>query len=227
VAITVAASDLTEDVRVRLTLPAFASGSGFLSTEQVYRMLSQSCRALSVVLHNAFGDTDFLTRSTATTVAATATIAAPSGMHRLVSVHWNRSSTEAVQLRTATEHDLGNLSSRSWDELRPAYMLSRSTIYLYPVPSAAYTLTLQYTTGVVTSAVTSATTFDAEPLWDEWIVLDVCEKVANKEEKPRFAAERGRVEAMITKNAGKRDQFAVHSVGDNSWDPIVHPWRPW
>lgn len=218
---------LAEDVRFRCDLPTFDATSS-VSEAQVYRLLQQSIALLSQFVQSALShELVFYAQTTLSTVASQAYVNTPTDMARIASVTWVKSGDERYQLNPANKHDKSRALVKSWDEEVPSYELTGKELYFYPTPSAVYSLSVQYTaTQWISTTPSGANSFYGEPLWAEWVVLDVCSKIRQKEQKDAsdFLTNLGMTEQKIVASA-PREEAAIHEVVD-TWGVYVRP-RPW
>lgn len=213
---TVLVSEIVEEVRSRIDLPTISSTT-FFNTTNSLNMVKFSARRLSGIIRRVDSDY-FLTTDTLTTSPSINEVSLPANFSDLRSLSWMRSTNDRVPLELASADDFASVdeSAQAWSGA-PRYRLMGSVIMLYPKPSAAYDLSIYYDTGIYVDATTDV--ISCQPGWDEWIVLDVCIRLAQKmEDDPSvFAAERQKVEADIVRQAGSRDRYRTHQVRD-LWD---------
>ena len=206
-------SEVLEEARVRLGLPAYASGSLVTSTAAL-NLVKFSARRLSALIRRTDSDY-FLTTGSLTTSAGINEVSLPANFSDLRSIAWMRTADERVPLEMASVDDLDGTgeTAESW-QCAPRYRLTSNVVMLFPKPNAAYTLSIYYDTGIYVTATTDL--ISCQPGWDEWLVLDFCVRVRQMEEASAadFIAERNKVEFDIIKQASMRDRFMVHQVRD-------------
>lgn len=201
-------SEIREEIRVRYDLPSFSTTT-FITTTAVNSLINQSLQAYYAILLECFGDNYFAESTTITTDDDTALSSLPSRFTKLLSLHWLRGTNDVVKIlpANATEIGLYSLGSVAWTNYSPRYRLSGNAIEWFPTPNAAYSVRCDY---MALPSNLSADTdfFDGGNGWEEWVVLDVCRKIAGKEEKDpsTWIAERNDVEARIRKQAPDRDE---------------------
>lgn len=206
---------LREAVRVRYDLPTFSTTT-FITTAIVNALINKSVQAYFGILQTNKRD-EYLTYDE--TISATAS-AATFDLSTLVSakfldvraLHWLRSTNEPVEMHPGTLDDLHMRSeaARAWG-CDAKYVIARGLVYWLPTPSATYSVRIWYT-GLPTDLSSDSDTIDGGPGWDEWVVEDVCAKIAIREEKdPRgYVAMRNDFEERITdqktRNRGEAKQ---------------------
>lgn len=211
-------STVRESVRVLYDLPAFSTNTK-PTLAQINSMVNASAARLSGILCQYFGDDYFTKTATVATVASTATSALPSDFYKLRSLVWLQTSDNPVEIQRATLEDYAQeslLTARAWSEAAPAYRFQgASTIRWLPTPNAIYSVVCTYVFAPATLAA-DADTIDAGPGWEEWIVNDVCVRIAQlREEDPSvYMAERADCEQRIKGQAPQRDPYAVIQARD-------------
>lgn len=206
-------SAIITEIQERLDLPTFGSSSFPTSTAALNLVIS-SAKRLSGLIRRCDSEY-FLVTGALSTVANTQAVALPSNFSDLRQLSWMRSATERVPLDLAGPDDWNAASEAgvAWDGA-PRYRLQGGNILLFPKPSAVYTLSIYYDTGIYVSATSDS--IDCQPGWDEWMVLDACVRVRQKEEASAadLLKERDKVEADIVRQATTRDRFRTHQVRD-------------
>jgi hypothetical protein len=222
---TISFSTLREAVRTRYDLPAFSTSTK-PTTAQVNAMINASCSRFSALLCAAYGDDYFTTTATLSTVASTATTALPATFYKLRSLIWLRGADDPVPIHRASLSDYARLSlltARAWIDDRPVYRFSSGSFVTWlPTPSAVYSVQCTYVaTPVDLSA--DGDTAEVGPGWDEWIVEDVCAKLAQmREEDPSvFISERADTERRIKEQAPDRDESEPSAVRDVSGSRLM------
>lgn len=210
-------STLREAVRTRYDLPTFGS-STYVTTAHVNAMINASMQAYSAMLCEAYGDNYFTTSASATTSAGVGTNSLPTRFYKLTRLWWLRGTDDVVPILRANVNELGmaNYSARSWTECGPRYRLQGTSLVQWlPKPNAVYDVVFDY---VQLPADLSADgdTFEGGPGWDEWVVNDVCAKIAQREEKDPagYLAVRADWEARIRAQATERDEAEALTVRD-------------
>lgn len=208
---------LREAVRTRYDLPTFSS-STFITTTHVNALLNASLQAYTAMLCEAYGDSYFTTSATAATSAGVGTNALPTRFYKLTRLWWVRATDDVVPIRraNAAELALASYSARSWTEYGPRYRLQgTANVQWLPKPDAVYNVVFDY---VQLPADLSADgdVFEGGPGWDEWVVNDVCAKIAAREEKDPsvYMAHRADWEARIRAQATERDETEALTVRD-------------
>lgn len=206
-------SEIVDDIRDRLDEPAITSTT-FLNTTNSLTLVKKSARRLGALLRRVDSDY-FLTTTTLSTVANINEISLPANFSDLRSIAWMRSTNERVPMELASVDDFESTDSdaESWQSA-PRYRITSGVLMVFPKPSAVYNLSVYYDTGINVDATTDI--ISCQPGWDEWIALDVCVRMRQKQEKDAsdFIGERAKVEADIVRQAGSRDKFMTHQVRD-------------
>jgi hypothetical protein len=210
--------EVREAIRVRYDLPAFTTSTK-PTLEQVDALINVSAQRLSAILSAFFGDDYFTSTSPIATVIDNSLTALPSNLYKLRSLIWLRATDDPVEIHRATLDDYAAeslLAARSWADEAPKYRFSGpGHVWWLPRPNAVYTVTCTYVYHpfVLTG---DSDTVDAGPGWEEWVVNDVCVRLANiREEDPSvYMAERADCEQRIKLQAPQRDPYASHQVRD-------------
>lgn len=202
---TVSLSTLREAVRTRYELPAFSTTT-WCTTAQVNSLINESLQAYYALLMECYGEEYFSTSSTIT--ASSATTSFPTRCHKILNLWWLRGTDDVVRIHRGSADDLllANYAAKSWNEYCPKYRLQgTATILWLPTPSTSYNVRCDH---VALPADLSADGDTAEfgPGWEMQTVADVCQKLAQREEKDPtvFMAERAEWEARIRRQAPDR-----------------------
>lgn len=210
-------SDLREEVRLRYDLPSAFSSSTFVTTTAVNSWINKSLQAYYALLLECFGDNYFATNTTLTTTPSTSTTALPSRFTKLLSMRWLRGTNDSVKLLPASSDEIGlyALGAVSWSDYSPRFRLTSSAVEWFPTPSAAYSVRCDYM-ALPADLSADGDTFDAGNGWEEWVILDVCRKIAAKEETnpASWLAERDDFERRIRMQAPDRDEGESLSLRD-------------
>lgn len=212
-------TDVIDQVRWRLHLPAFSSSS-FVTTSDILALVKSSGRRLSGLLTRLYGDAFFAETATLTTVAGFDLVSLPSNFATLRSLHWI-DGNNALELARANPGDYdpeavawGSISDIGLTSATPTYALEANVIRLTPTPAAAYTLRLGYTSGIFITA--ASDTIQGQIGWDEWMILDCCQRIREREQKnaSEFIRDRLELEEQIKDQASQRDRYANVQVVD-------------
>lgn len=211
-------TEVQEDIRQRYDLPTFSTTT-FVTTAAVLRMANQSLQRRDALLAEAYGDDYRSTTATLASVANLNYISLPADFLKLHRLIWLRGTDDAVNVDRAdadTYARLLPLSAQAWGSRRPYYRFAgSSTITVVPTPNQVYNLTLIYTQTTATLTAGSDTIQDG-PAWTEWLVADVCTKIAARfEDDPSaFMAERNDAERRIKEQAPQRDETQSQQLRD-------------
>lgn len=209
--------EIKEDVRQRCDLPTYSTTT-FITTAAVTRLINTSLQSFYALLIECYGDDYFLTFDTSlTTTANFSYTALPADFVAMKKLYWLRGTGDPVEIIPGNADDYLriHLDSQSWDACQPRYRLAMQRMMWLPKPSAAYDLRLWYVYAPADLAA-GADTFQAGPGWDEWVVLDVCRKIAEREERDpgEFISLRGDAETRIRGQAPDRYQTDGAAVRD-------------
>lgn len=225
--------DIREDIRTRYDLPAFTSAT-WETTNQVNRMINQSIQALSAVIMDSISDEYFATYEDITTAANIDLVSMPDRCARLIDVTWLKDTDQTVKLTQADARDIrkSGYEPKSWDSWTPRYKThGNNALRLFPTPSEAYTLRITFLQ-LPEDLSADDDVFEAGPGWEEWVISDVCAKLAIREEKDAAiylsmradAEERIRNQAPLRGDTGgnlfldDRDQLLSY---EEQWDLLT------
>lgn len=194
----------------RYNLPVLSDAS-WITQDELNIEVNASLQAFYALLMDCQGDDYFATYADVTTVASADTSDLPDGFVRALNVTWLRDTDDPVQLEQAQARDarMSGLVAQSWDCYTPKWALHGvNALRWFPTPNAVYTVRLTFVKlpADLDELLESGDTFDAGPGWEEWVVNDVCAKLADREERDpgRFVQERERMEARIRDQAPQR-----------------------
>ena len=211
--------DIREDVRQRCDLDTF-SATSYVTATAVNRMINTSIHALRSLLMQAWGEGYFTKQAALSTVADTATTALPSDFSKMVTLVWKRGKDDIVPVFEAQidEYSFTIFDSRTWD--LPRYRLRENEILWFPNPDDVYNLFLEYVYHPADLSL-DTDTFEAGPNWEEWVVVDVCRKVFEREEKNTqpWMMERARVEELILSTSPYRSETSNHHIREIDDEP--------
>lgn len=167
------------------------------------------------MLAECYGDNYLLTSFQMTTAANVGTSSLPSDFYKLQALHWRKSAEIGIPIRRGDVDDLrrANMTPRGWT--RPLFVLTGSTVTWCPVPKAVYTVDCWYQ-ALPADLVADGDVFDAGPGWLEWVELDVCRKLASREQKDPsvWLAEQQMAEGLIRSQAPDRAESEGAAVRD-------------
>lgn len=204
--------DVLDRVAFRLHLPAFAAGE-FVSDSEGLMLVQDSVGRLSGLLTKLYSDSHFAETATLTTVADFDIVSLPSDFFTLRSVHWVYNDTAyELQPSNAATYDP---ESRTWStHCLPSYRVEANVLVLSPIPDASYTLRCAYTSHLVMEAITDS--INGQPAWREWLVLDVCQRVRDREQKDasELISQRLELESQMKEQASQVDRYGSRQVRD-------------
>jgi len=217
VARAIAFSTLRESVRARYDLPTFSTAT-FVKTADVNSLINESLQGLAALLISCFGDDYYAATSNITASANTSTTALPTRCIKVLKLWWVRGTDDIVPIMRGNADDtlLASYSAKSWTDYAPRYrLLGTASIRWLPTPNASYTVACEH---VALPADLSADgdTVECGPGWEQWVINDVCAKIAIKEEKDPsvFFAERANWEQRIVAQAPERAESDALQLRD-------------
>ncbi len=219
-------SDVLEQAAFRLHLPDFASGE-FVTNTQALQLAKMSVSRLGAMLNRVYDGSYFTQIATLSTQAGVDVVSLPTDCKDLVSLIWVANSTRSHVLERSVVTDYQpDARAWSWSYL-PKYRLEGNVIVLTPAPTAVETLRCTYTTGLSITA--TSDTIQALPGCDEWLVLDVCQIIRDREDKDasNFIGQKLKIEEDLKAQAAKRDRHGVTTVRDvtGALDCDPYDWR--
>lgn len=206
---------LKEAVRLRYDLPAYGTNT-YVSSDNISRTVNDSLQAFYAMLMEAYGEGYFERYDDLSTQPGVELTSTPVGFFKTVRVLWLRGPNYVVSVKRAQPEDM-RLSAfvYDWTQVFPRYRLDGSTLHWLPTPLQAYPIRLFYIWMPPDLAV-DTDTFDAGPNWDEWIVLDTCSRIAEREDQDaaKWIGLRGVVEERIRSQAPDRYEGQALQVRD-------------
>lgn len=221
--VSVTVAELISDVETRCALPVCTASTN-VTAAAILRMVKQSAERLTAKFTRKFGDNYFATEGTITTTGNQSFSTLPANFQTLLKAYWVTGG-KGVPLEMAEVDDWtpANLEPQAWpsntglDGLLSTpvkYRLQGNRIVFYPCPNAGYIVSLTYTSCL--SVISTASQLDVQVGWDEWIVLDVCIRVRQRQQKAAadFVSERALIEGDILGGTSPRDRNASYQVRD-------------
>ena len=220
VAISISIADVISDVQFRLHLPSIGSTT-FITNAQALLLTQRAVGRLGAMLTRAFGDSYWARTATLATQANLDLVSLPQDFTTLTSLHWI-DGTHAHLLERA--HDTTySANPQAWDSSgdiwtygrRSSYVIEANTIRLIPAPTQVYTLRCAYQTGLSISSLTD-TIQCQDQSWPEWLALDICEVIRQREDKDssNFSQRKVVIEDQLKTQASQRDRNGVTQVRD-------------
>lgn len=211
-------SALRESVRQRYDLGQF-SATSWTTDAAIDAELNASLQSFYALLLSCAWDEYFGRVTDLTTTAGVDMSSLPPRFFRLHDLTWLRAPDEPYPIRPAeSPHaELSGLVPRDWDSICPRYRLhGMNTLRWLPAPSAAYTVRCTYS-ALPPDLVADTDPFDAGPGWDEWVVSDVCAKLATREEKETgpYLTRRADAEGRIREQAPVRGDVSTDLLLDD------------
>jgi hypothetical protein len=210
-----------EAIRQRYDLPTFTDAPPtFVSLTAVNAAINSSLQAYYALLIACYGDAYYETVATLTTVPLAITTPLPLRLYKLTTLLWSRGTDDVIKLHPVSHDDqaLGLYAAQAWlSGYTPRYRLQGQTLRWYPPPTDVCTLQCVHSALPPDLAV-DADTFEAGPGHEDWVVLDVCRKIATREEKSTEAwlMERADVEQRIRAQAAERDEGEPGRIRDGT-----------
>lgn len=211
----VSLATIREEVRQRCDLPDTFATNAYISQALVDGWINRAARRLAERIIAL--DEDYTTTvATLVTQAGVGLVSLPSDCFKLVRLVWARGTNDLVPLRRALHDEwlgMGDVNL-AWTG-GAAYGIVGSTVQFWPTPDGAYSLRAHYVQ-LPTDLVADGDSLNLGPGWEEWIIADVCGRVASKEErldaKRGFDEERAQAEAYIREAAADRDVGEPHFI---------------
>lgn len=196
-------AEVRTKVQARYDLPAFTTNT-YVSTDYVTEFINSSIASYVGLLMECEAEEYYTYEDDLTTTPGQAYVLTTSlssaQFQGLRDIHWVRGANDTLPLKRATREEwrMRSWSSSDWWSTHPRYRLIRDRIYFGPPPAGTETLRITYT-GIPAALSSTSDTFYAGPGWEEWVVADVCRKIAEREDQDpsRFMAARDRAEAGI------------------------------
>ncbi len=145
----------------------------FISDPELNRLLNSKLAELYDKLVDAGGHEYYASESTVSVVASTSTYTLPSDFYRMISVvaEWSSNDFQELDDLSSVSHapDYQNFGNWGSGGLQ-GYRLRAGNIRLYPTPTKATTLRLQYVPACPTFAL-DADTFDGVNGWEKLVTL--------------------------------------------------------
>src|SRR5688572_12105413 len=147
-------------------------------------MINASLQGFYALLMKCYGDAYFARSQEITTSPNIALTSLPTRCVKLTRLWWLRAPDDVVQVHRAGVEGLqvANYVARAWSQCAPFYRLQgANTVQWLPIPTEAYRVTCDH---IATPAdlVADTDAFDAGLGWEEWVINDVCRKIAAKEQ---------------------------------------------
>ncbi len=229
--------DILDEVLFQLHLPDFGA-SEFVTNTSAVRLLKSSGRRLSGLLTRLYGDAFFAETATLTTVPDFDLVSLPDNLATVRTLHWIKDENTAVELTRANMHTYlekpqswgSNVDSWWTCQSAPTYRIESNVIVLVPKPTEAYTLRLNYTTGIFIPDLSLEEggmdyEFEGQIGWAEWMVADICYAITKREQKDptNFLNDLTMYEQQMKDHIANRDRFSTYQVRDArgaSLDPL-------
>lgn len=199
---------LKEQIRDRYDLPEYTT-SGFVNINSITRLINSALQQYYGLLAESYGDNYFEQTTTITTVTGVNINSFPNRMVKLQSLHWLRGTGDIVPITRATT-DAVKLTldtSLTWSSCDPMYRLQGQSILWLPTPTAIYSVACTYN-ALPADLVNGSDFFNAGPGHEEYVVSEVCRRIAIREDKDitPFVMERQEVEQAIRRQASQRSE---------------------
>lgn len=217
--------DLKNAVLDRYDLPAYAS-TGFVSTTGITRTINASLQAFYALLVECYGSEYFDATATISTIAGVSVTSLPSRFYKLRSLVWIRGTDDIVPVPRINQEEvyLGAYDPQSWSTYAPRYAVQGQAVRWYPTPNAVYSLSMSYA-ALPDDLAEDTDAFDGGAGHEEWVVAEVCRRIALREDKDPsvFLYERDVVERRIRTQASERDEAEpmilrdVQSTNESAW----------
>lgn len=200
-------SEIQERFRFRCALPAFASDTN-VTTADALTLVQESVRRLCGIMNDLSQEAYFATSADLVTTAGVPVVSLPTNFDKLLAPPcWVRSGQAPLHLFQADLQTVGPTDPlQSWLTQLPTYRLVGNTLEFFPTPQSVETVNVRYSTGLFPTS--AGDTVFMQLGWDEWVVLDCCKKVRERQEKDtqQFAIELLQVQQEIVRQAHRRDR---------------------
>lgn len=181
--------------------------------------VNESIADLYDQLLRSWGSTRFESAQTVNVTAGTSTYALAAGFLELLAVEMAETTGAVWALDLFMRSEKPDLRRTDFATgARPSmYALIGSNVEIYPVPPAAYTMTVRYVPAA-TKLANDADTFDGINGWEEWVVVDTARKLATKDRDfalvQVLSADLARLNERIAARAPQRDRGGHRRVVD-------------
>lgn len=205
-------STMQERARVMCGLPAFSTETT-VTTADILDFAKTACAMLGGIVKEYGGEWHTAASTTLTTVPDVDVVSLPSALSELLSLTWQKSATEEIELVRATVDEMRAYPNAWGDGYPIRYRLVGQTLTLFPTPNDDYTLNVYYTTGLYPT--TAADYVSCRDGWDQWIALQMaimCRAVQQKA-CPEFDGQLEKVEASIRRQL-RRDKYGPRQARD-------------
>lgn len=205
-------STMQERARVMCGLPAFSTDTT-VTTANILDFAKSACAMLGGIVKEYGGEWHTATSSALTTVAGIEVISVPSQLSELLSLKWQKSDSEEIDLSYAALDEMRAHPS-AWNDGYPIrYRLVGQTITFFPTPDDEYTLNAFYTTGLYPTAASDS--ISCRDGWDQWIALQMAIMCRGVQQKacPEFEMQLEKVESSIRRQL-KRDRNGIRQARD-------------
>jgi hypothetical protein len=219
---------LKEAIRVAYDLPTFGLNTP-ITTAEVEAMIASSVQKYFGLLTEYEAEEWYTFEELVSTVAGQAyidlTTLTSARFFGARAVHWVRGVNDVVEVHRASRDHFyrRSLEATSWDGRRPEYLAVRDRLYLMPTPNAVYSVRLWYVGSPADFANDNAS-FDGAFGWEDFVVADVCVKIAEGEEEDtqRFQVKRAEAERQIRAQCGRDKADPVYSrrIADTLPSPL-------
>lgn len=211
-AISISVAEVVELVCDRTQIATPGPGE-FVTDATMLRFVKNAGERLGSLLLEAYGASVLAETHVLYTQAGLDKVSLPPNFSTLRALHWTING-KAYHLEPAPV-GVYDPAPITWDEhAPPRYRVHGNALLFTPAPSAVYTLRVDYTTTLAVASLSDS--FPGEPNWKEWLVLDVCEQIRDRQEKDgsSFSAKKLKIEHDLREQADLRDRFARHQVQD-------------
>lgn len=201
-------TNLISDVRMR----AGMENSTFVTDAEVTEYINQSIAEFQDLILDHEGAEFFMTSTTVTTAAGTASYSLPAAFYECHKVLVDLGGTQNYTLMPYDLDEHGEAKAgTSWGWFQggpfPRYRIVGSNIYFSPIPTGVFTVTVWYTPAA-TRLSAGGDTLDGVNGWEEWVVIDSAIKCLEKEESDVtfLFNQREKLEQRIARHASRRDK---------------------
>jgi hypothetical protein len=162
-----------------------------LTDDQLVRVINRSRNSLFTLLVNLDQTQAFLRmRTTLTTVAGDASVTLPERLYAPVRLSYIDSNSGCARDVKLVRDERVQASVASWQQQRPTYYIAGTEMVINPVPAAAQPLSFVFLQSWVDLVAPPGepSCWDAQPGWDEWVVLNACMMLSRRSRKTEDVA---------------------------------------
>ena len=206
---------VAQEIRFRCHLPEDSSLVGFVTEDDILRLLQSAVNRLSALIHKVYKGRLFIKNSVLTAQAGIDLLSLPPATQQLRSVLWLTPGGATVEL---TEAPFGafEVTSKVWDVATPPmYVLEGEAIRLVPAPARDEQVRVSYNEVMSISSLTD--TIVGRPGFEQFLTAQVSIWIKEREsnDPSLFMKELEDAISLIITEAESRDQGALTGVRES------------